>query len=67
VLAASIIKALEAASTSETSVNCQTTRCNIPEDSYLHTRRRENLRAPYFQFSQVFLCALFPSFQRDEF
>jgi hypothetical protein len=35
---------MEAVSTSETSVNLyQTTRCNIPEDSHLHTRRRENL------------------------
>jgi hypothetical protein len=40
-----LIKA--AASTSETSVNFyQTIRRNIPEDSYLHTRRRENLK-PY--------------------
>jgi hypothetical protein len=36
----------EAASTSETSVSFyQTTRCNIPEDSHLHTRRRENLKS----------------------
>jgi hypothetical protein len=35
----------EAASTSETSVNfCETTRRSIPEDSYLHARRRENLK-----------------------
>jgi hypothetical protein len=48
VLAASIIRtiALEAASTSETSVNYyQTTRRNNPEDSHLHTRRRENLKS----------------------
>jgi hypothetical protein len=37
---------MEAVSTSETSVNCyQTTRRNIPEDSHLHTRRRENLKS----------------------
>jgi hypothetical protein len=37
---------VEAASTSDTSVNVyQTTRRNIPEDSYLHTRRRENLKS----------------------
>jgi hypothetical protein len=37
---------MEAASTSETSANFyQTTRRNIPEDSYLHTRRRENLKS----------------------
>jgi hypothetical protein len=35
---------MEALNISETTVNiCQTTRRNIPEDSYLHTRRRENL------------------------
>jgi hypothetical protein len=50
VLAASIIRAktlmMETARTSETSVNVyQTTRCNIPEDSHLHTRRRENLKS----------------------
>jgi hypothetical protein len=37
---------MEAASISETSVNFyQTTRRNNPEDSYLHTRRRENLKS----------------------
>jgi hypothetical protein len=37
---------MEAVSTSETTVNFyQTTRCNIPEDSHLHTRRRENLKS----------------------
>jgi hypothetical protein len=37
---------MEAASTSETSVNLyQTTRCNNPADSHLHTRRRENLKS----------------------
>jgi hypothetical protein len=35
---------METASSSETSVDIyQTTRRNIPEGSYLHTRRRENL------------------------
>jgi hypothetical protein len=46
VLAASIIIALmmEVARASETSVNFyQSTKRNIPEDGYLHTRRRENL------------------------
>jgi hypothetical protein len=49
--AASIIRAMialmmEAASTSETSVNLyQTTRRNYPEDSHLHTRHRENLKS----------------------
>jgi hypothetical protein len=33
-----------AVSTFETSVN-QTTRRNIPEDSHLYTRRRENLKS----------------------
>jgi hypothetical protein len=37
---------MEAASTSETSVNFyQITRHNNPEDSHLHTRRRENLKS----------------------
>jgi hypothetical protein len=37
---------MEAASTSETSVNFyQTTPLKIPEDSYLHTRRRKNLKS----------------------
>jgi hypothetical protein len=54
--AASIIRAIiitlmmEAASTSETPVNFyQTARRNNPEDSHLHTHRRENLKShvPY--------------------
>jgi hypothetical protein len=49
-LAASIIAIIrvmmEAANTSETSVNFyQTTWRNNPEDSHLHTRRRENLKS----------------------
>jgi hypothetical protein len=50
--AASVIRAMMvAASTSETSVNAyQTTRRYNPEDSHLHTRRRENLRS-YLYFS----------------
>jgi hypothetical protein len=47
ILVVSIIKAMmEAANTSETSVNFyQTTECNNPEDSHLHTRRHENLKS----------------------
>jgi hypothetical protein len=51
-LATSVIRA---ARTSETSVNFdQTSRRNIPEDSHLHNRRRENLKSQlmkpvYFQ------------------
>jgi hypothetical protein len=52
VLAASIIRAIslialmmEAEITSETSVNFyQITQHNNPEDSHLHSRRRENLK-----------------------
>jgi hypothetical protein len=49
-LAASIIRMMalmmEAASTSKTSVNAyQTTHRNNPEDSHLHTRRREKLKS----------------------
>jgi hypothetical protein len=37
---------MQAASTSETSVNVyHTTRRNNPEDSHLHTRLRENLKS----------------------
>jgi hypothetical protein len=37
---------MEAACTSETSVNFyQTTRRSIPEDSHLHSHRRENLKS----------------------
>jgi hypothetical protein len=37
---------MEAASTSETSVNFyQTTRRNIPEDTHLHTLSRQNLKS----------------------
>jgi hypothetical protein len=53
VLAASIIIArmMEAASTSEMSVNFyQTTRRNSPEDSHLHTRSRENLKSHLFNY-----------------
>jgi hypothetical protein len=36
---------MEAVSTSETSVNIYQTKWhNIPEDSHIHTRRRENLK-----------------------
>jgi hypothetical protein len=39
---------MEAASTSETSVNFyRTTRHYNPEDSHLHTRRRENLKSNF--------------------
>jgi hypothetical protein len=33
----------EAVSTYETSANYQDIRCNIPEETHLQTRRRENL------------------------
>jgi hypothetical protein len=37
---------MEAVCTSETSVNFHhSTRCNNPEDSHLHTRRRENVKS----------------------
>jgi hypothetical protein len=41
---------MEAASTSETSINFyQTTRYNIPENSYLHIRSSENLKSQLLQ------------------
>jgi hypothetical protein len=44
--ASNIALMMEAASTSETSVNFyQTTRRNNPEDSHLHNRHRENLKS----------------------
>jgi hypothetical protein len=46
---------MEAASTSETLVNFyQTTRRYNPEDSHLHTRRRENLRSSLLCYSISF-------------
>jgi hypothetical protein len=43
---------MEAARTSETLVNfCQITRCYNPEDSHLHTHRRENLKS--YNFTNV--------------
>jgi hypothetical protein len=46
VLTASIIRAMIAVSTSETSANFyEITRRNIPDDSHLHTLRRENLKS----------------------
>jgi hypothetical protein len=45
---------MEALNTSETSLNLyQTARCNIPEDSHLHTRRPENLKS-HFTISSNF-------------
>jgi hypothetical protein len=46
-----IVLIMEAVSTSETSVHFyQNTWCNIPEDSHLHTRCRENLKSQVFIF-----------------
>jgi hypothetical protein len=43
---------MEVARTSETSVEIQLrTRQCIPEDSEIHTRRRENLKSHFIQFS----------------
>jgi hypothetical protein len=51
---------MEAASTSETSVNFyQTTRRNIPKDSNLHSRRSENLKSRnQLLFIQLTICFL---------
>jgi hypothetical protein len=54
-----IVQMMEAEYTSEASVNFyQTARRNIPEDSHLHTRSRENLKShlhtPVSLFLQVF-------------
>jgi hypothetical protein len=45
---------MEAISTSETLANLyETTRRNIPEDSHLHTRHRENLKSHVGQLYQT--------------
>jgi hypothetical protein len=50
--AVAIALMMEAASTSEKSVNFyHTTRCNNPEDSHLHSRRLKNLKFHQTQFS----------------
>jgi hypothetical protein len=47
---------MEAARTSETSVDIQLrTRQYVPEDSELHTRRRENLKSHMFCVCFVFI------------
>jgi hypothetical protein len=55
-----IIRAMEAVSTSETSVNfCDTIRRNIPENRH-HTRRHENLESyPEYPFSKPNKCIRF--------
>jgi hypothetical protein len=46
---------MESGSTSEMSVNVyQTTQHNIPEDSHLHTRRRENVKSHQVSWFVVF-------------
>jgi hypothetical protein len=56
---------MEAASTSETSVNFhQTTRRNNPEDSHLHTCRRENFRS-YLSNLLTGCIIHFPSHKHD--
>jgi hypothetical protein len=51
---------MEAASTSETSVNFhQTTRRNNPEDSHIHTRSRENQKSHFIRLRFRYLLELF--------
>jgi hypothetical protein len=44
---------MEAASTSETSVNLYLTTQKTEEDSHLHTRRRENVKSSIMFFPQA--------------
>jgi hypothetical protein len=61
VVAPMIALMMEAASTSETSVNFyHATQPNNTEDSHLHSRRRENLK------SQKSICTLHMNTPRDE-
>jgi hypothetical protein len=57
---------MDAASTSETSLNFyQTTQCNNPEDSHLHTRHHENPIS--HNFSTSLLEENFVSFMNVEY
>jgi hypothetical protein len=50
------MKTINAARTSETLVNFyQTTRCYNPEDSNLHTHRRENLKSYFINLKSAYL------------
>jgi hypothetical protein len=45
---------MEAIRSSKTSVNTTSTRCHIPEDYFLHSHRRKNLKSYILSYCHVY-------------